>query len=129
MGFFGNVQFDPMIAFVFTAIHTQRDVSQLLFLVCLEPVSYIVNTCLADFIQHKLFKTKCFLLVSVTMPWRNSGVQYLYAGSVFSLAFVQGYDPKCCLFLVSYLELSFLLFCMKLSQIKKYVFPRTIFVI
>lgn len=27
---------------------------------------------------------------------------------------------------IGYLELSFLLFCMKLSEIKKYIFPRTI---
>lgn len=70
--FFLNLQFDPITAFVFTAIRPRRDLSQLLFLVCLEPVSYIVSIYLADFIKHELFKTKCFMLVSVTMPWRNS---------------------------------------------------------
>lgn len=99
-GFFGNVRFDPMTAFVFTTIHTQGDVSQLLFLVCLEPVSYIVSIYFADLMKHKLFKTKCFILVSVMTPWRNAGGQYLHTSSVFSLDFVQGYHTKYCHFLL-----------------------------
>lgn len=96
-----NAQYDPTTAFVLTSIHSQRNISQLLFLVCLEPVSCVwqYHTCLVDFMQYKLFKIKYYMLLSVMMPWRNSGMQYLNTSSVFSTDLVQGYHLNCYQFL------------------------------
>lgn len=96
-GFSRNAQYDPMTASVFAAIHSKRCTSQLLFLVCPEPVSCIwrYHKCLVDFIQYKLFKIKCYVLLSVMIPWRNSGVQYLNTSSVFSTDLVQAYHLNC----------------------------------
>lgn len=100
----------------------------LLFLVCPEPVSctWQHHMCLVDIIQHNTFKIKCCMLLSVMMTWRNSGVQYLNPNSVFLADLVQGYHLNCYQFSLVIRKLNLLVFHMKLSQIKKYIFSRAI---